>query len=112
MTILATETKSDASTSFIFGQQCEPSHINETNEEPIDMSVKHPQDDSEDRTFPTYNLLMMSCDPQGNDETTGAENSSMVVNINATTADCQKDVSDDYKADYEEFQEVPRVPRW
>ena len=84
----------------------EPSHISETDEEPIDMSVKHPQDDSEDCTFPTDNLLMMSCDPQGGDETTGAENSSMVVNISETTADCQKDVPDDYEADYEESQEV------
>ena len=106
MTILATETKSDASTSFAFGQQGESSHISETDEEPIDVSVKHPQDDSEDRTLPIDNSLMISCDPQGDDETTGAENSSMVVNISETTADCQKDVSDDYEADYEESQEV------
>ena len=76
-TTLATETKSDASTSFVFGQQGEgePSHISETSmdEKPIDMSVRDAQGDSEDCTFPTDNLLMTSCDPQGDDETTVAE---------------------------------------
>ena len=103
--ILAPETESDASTSFVFGQQGDPSHISETSEdEPIDMSVK--DGDSEDCTFPTDNSLMTSCDPQGDGNTTVAENSSMVVNISNTTADCQKDVSDDYKADQSESQEV------
>ena len=107
MTILATEIKSDASTSFVFGQQGEPSHISKTSEdEPTDMSVKDPQGYSEYCTFPTDNSLMMSCDPQGDDETTVVENSSMVVNVSETTADCQKDVSNDYEADQSESQEV------
>ena len=107
---MATETESDASTSFIFGQQGEgePSHISETsmNEEPIDMSVRDAQGDSEDHTFPTDNSLMKSCDPHCDDETTVTENSLMVVNISETTADCQKYVSDDYKADQSGSQEV------
>ena len=103
--ILAPETESDASTSFVFGQQGDPSHISETSdEEPIDMSVKN--GGSEDRTFPTDNSLMTSCDPQGDGDTTVAENSSMVVNISNTTADCEKDVSDDYEAEQSESQEV------
>ena len=105
--ILAPETESDASTSFVFGQQGDPSHISETSaDEPIDMCVKDTHGDSEDRTFPTDNSLMMSCDQQGDGDTTVAENSSMVVNISETTADGEKDVSDDYEADQSESQEV------
>ena len=107
--IFAPETESDASTSFIFGQQGEgdPSHISETStDEPIDMCVKDTHGDSEDRTFPTDNSLMMSCDQQGDGDTTVAENSLMVVNVSETTADCEEDVSDDYKADQSESQEV------
>ena len=102
--ILAPETESDASTSFVFGQQGDRSHISETSEdEPINMSLK--DGDSEDRTFPTDNSLMTSCDPQGDGDTTVAENSSMLVNVSNTTAD-QKDISDDYEADQSESQEV------
>ena len=102
--ILAPETESDASTSFVFGQQGDRSHISETSEdEPINMSLK--DSDSEDRTFPTDNSLMTSCDPQGDGDTTVAENSSVLVNVSNTTAD-QKDISDDYEADQSESQEV------
>ena len=105
--ILAPETKSDASTSFVFGQQGDPSHISETSvDEPIDMCVKDTHGDSEDHTFPTDNSLMTSCDQQGDGDTTVAENSSMVVNVSETTADGEKDVSDDYEADQSESQEV------
>ena len=105
--ILAPETESDASTSFVFGQQGDPSHISETSvDEPIDMCVKDTYGDSEDRTFPTDNSLMTSCDQQGDGDTTVAENSSMVVNVSETTADGEKDVSDDYEADQSESQEV------
>ena len=107
--ILAPETESDASTSFVFGQEGggDPSHISETSaDEPIDMCVKDTHGDSEDHTFPTDNSLMMSCDQQGDGDTTVAENSSMVVNISETIVDCEKDVSDDYGADQSEFQEV------
>ena len=105
--ILAPETESDASTSFVFGQQGDPSHISETSaDEPIDMCVKDTHGDSEDRTFPTDNSLMTSCDQQGDGDTTVAENSSMVVNVSETTADGEKDVSDDYEADQSESQEV------
>ena len=59
--ILAAETESDASTSFVFGQG-DPTHVSETSEdEPIDMSVKDTHGDSEDHTFPTDNSLMTSC---------------------------------------------------
>ena len=102
--ILAPETESNACTSFVFGQQGDPSHISETSEdEPIDISVK--DGDSEDHMFPYDNSFMTSCDPQGDGDTTVAENLSMVVNISNTTAD-QKYISDDYEADQSESQGV------
>ena len=104
---MAPETESDPSTSFVFGQQGDPSHISENSaDEPIDMCLRDTHSDSEDRTFPTDNSLMTSCDQQGDGDTTVAENSSMVVNISETTADGEKDVSDDYEADQSESQEV------
>ena len=61
--ILAPETESDASTSFVFGQQGDPSNISDTSvDEPIDMCVKDTHGNSEDHTFPTDNSLMTSCD--------------------------------------------------
>ena len=89
VTVLASDTDTDVSSSFVFGERGDPSHISETSLEsthdPVDMSLKRsscsmmpgggavrdaadqresggdlfPEDLSQDKTFPTDNSIMM-----------------------------------------------------